>query len=715
MAITTGGGVAFDPTQQSALLAQSAGQLGGQIQDALQFRKKQALATGTQLFAQFQANAQAFSPDNPGLYYTTDAGKAELAQIQQAFSLASGRKLTPEQALQVGGGMAAETFRADPSIGMVEEALARRDRGNQVRGVGVGVGATTTPAEKDLSRGGSAAAEPTAPTGPGYTPGTFADVAGAVRTAAEKPDTTGYGTAGGATTAGGGSEAATDWFSRAVGYTAESLKQPKLKDFAQSAMSTFEFVLDPTGRNATARITLPDGSIVAGVFPGSTKPDDVREQFQRQLLNDFYSPETQFGRAFKAYTAVPAPVSKPGITSGPPMQADRAAASGSFAPGFGATPAVPTARPAPVTGPTRVTGVPASTAGAVGGGLMRAVGAGVGQQPSAATGAAPELTAAPEQNRVDATGPVVLDSEIADFKASMQAAFPYASSQSVDALGQIATRQAAPLPKTRGEQRTAEKTVTKFVDATKKADTAVGRIFQALSGGQKPNVTQRELAAISEVASRARTVFDTIDSASPETIARLRREGVAWAERASSEELALAGMSGVADRKLQKELQDAQAQAAILAAAARGGSSEAGALMDQRIKYANSAIDMYKVLLDIVAKDPETKGDFQKGLKKYGAERQVIEGLLTVGFGTPISIQAVTDQQSFMESLQRAAQRLNPFAQPTEYLDAYTRLAPGSSAPAGAAGTPAPAPATSQAAASRDAAMQQLYQTYAGD
>lgn len=119
MAITTGGGINFDQAQQSrdnrARNLQMMTQAAQFAVGAEQKNKEQALQTGAQKFAQLMALAGP-DPVDAQNYLATEAGSALLADIQKDMSRASGKNLSPEEAMQGAYVAASKYYANNPSL-----------------------------------------------------------------------------------------------------------------------------------------------------------------------------------------------------------------------------------------------------------------------------------------------------------------------------------------------------------------------------------------------------------------------------------------------------------------------------------------------------------------------------------------------------------------------------------------------------------------------
>jgi hypothetical protein len=644
MAITTGGGVAYDQGDSFRAAGQMLGQTVRDASQRQQFTQQQALDVGTQKFTQLLQMAQASG--TPTIFLGSPMGQKMFNEIGEAYSVATGKRLRPEEILQTGMSQVGNYMAQNPTAQDTFAYLTNLQFG----GAGQpGAGGSTAPVAPSAGGQGGTVVPPAGGQGgtvvppagyPGASDRSRADripahgeTGQAGVSAAPKPPFGGikdsFMIQGSPSTnarfmvmTGDGQEIplnlgniaglSNEEIDARILQTLQTIQDTKQARAAEDQAALTEVSTNPTTpvvrpyptqQEEEAALGAASGQTQIPVAPATSAPSagqPLRQGQGKGMLSDsqpYAAPAESFSPLFEptSYNADTVPenlLARGGIRSDMPTEVDQAVVGMIQSPAAPA--AVPTALPAPA---------PATT---------------TQRTPivSSSTWVAPRLTMNPAA-LPGSPGPVP------------------APSKSVSAQIQTAI-ESTPIPEIGKAAQTA---FNKSFEAAK-------RVIQSFSP-DKP-WSQRDKAALAAVTQRGRSQYEVIrEMTAPARDAR-RKEVLRWMESASPIELEAAGMAGVADRRERLQIAEIQAAADVQSALARAQ----GDASKNQSELAFRFYDLANGIMNRIETQAKQEGittalafDRNPGLKRQ------YEQYMSYFAGAPVSVKLVIDNPGFVEGL----------------------------------------------------------------
>jgi hypothetical protein len=632
MAITTGGGVAFDEGESVRNAGNMAFQTIGQMDQRKQFTQQQALQAGVQKYYQLEKEREAWVAGGGDMNTFTAKNASLFGEVQQLFSVATGKPLTMDQALQTGFGALSDFARAN-------ETLKSKVHADLQNPYGVGDGSTT------VGKGGAVGAVP-APA-----PATVNASDQGVHSVRIAEPRAGGGASEGALTPG--------------------------KKAVYMGLRT----MPGSNRDGQYQVTvLIDGKEQYLSIPNSVPPGEATVYARKYLLGqgviqqpgDFSLPSTPTGA--RAREAEPTP----GALSGGAPMADQVAPQWS-APQWSATQAVtpgvivpaqqqPTVAPGNSSLPGDNVYAQAPQAVSDIGGtsewaslLRQPMPAATDTSNDGVSGAGPRpgtvLPPRPlgqQATRQDfyASHPESRSVETRGFQESISSALPGISEKAAAKLGRALTPEQTALPSAtpKVDAKVAARTASLINKAFDAASATVDKMVASAAARQPGTdmvpLTQRDLAPVKEVAKRIQIESEKLASGTPEARRAAYLAAKEYVTTARPEELEAAGLSAVADRRQAILLTQMQMTAAVDSAQAKAGSKEAAAVIDMRAKAMEQATKIIEVATTAAKNDPAFKGDLTKFLAANPYYTRVLSMWTSAAAGQEVSVDMIMKDPS---------------------------------------------------------------------
>ena len=621
MATINAGGVVYDQGETSRANRNQLLQAQQALQQAGQFRQQQALQVGQQQLVALDSMLQR-SGDMANIWLASDEGKQLLAGIQQNFSIATGKKLTPEQALQTGLASISDVARQYPGAQAIQAAMASEymKRGPQSAQF-------APPAAPAVASGAEAAKQAQA-------------IAPAISRPYEErvPADTGVGqSAGGAA------------------YTPMGATAPSVT----TAPYEFEFTGDRSVVRRTAGPSNPSDvprQAVIKTPQGQSFTIDLPEGLTSDKVDAYiynYMASGEFAKKFlSGAQSAPSTPATPGAPGTPPLSSYQAPSwaapqfsgreqqpvpSAGFLPPSAESLRSPGSGQLKVISPSPGSSPPPQAAMVTGGAGMLPL-TQIAQPGAVATARAPasERLGAGATTLTSPQEAKALSTE--QFAQSIETELPWLSTKAKRDL--VATADSnLKVPELVKQTRL----TTSFEQANATLD--------SLAAGKKP--TQRDKAALAEPVKRAKAVWEEWSAMGDDAFYSTYKDYVKMYETASPEELQALGFSGVADRAETRMLAKLQAQATVDAARARANGDAYAEQIKAQVEFFKLA-DKSMALLNDYAKTDKTT--ILKVAEKYPLITKQIETYYTAALGQPVTLDLIMKPTllSFITQRQKA-------------------------------------------------------------